>query len=670
MIEKMIARLRRATVDGCASQKRAPRRVWLAWMAAAVMLPPTALAAANVTVEGELEVLVEDHPTAARTRHLLKTDRGRIELRFARGKAPTLAHGARVRAHGRLEGQLLALDDSGASSLTVTASAPLANTTGEQKVAVLLVNFQDDPSQPYTPAQANDVVFNQAGGFMRENSFQAAWLSGGVTGWLTLPIARTCATSTIADAAKQAASAAGVNLSAYTRFVYIFPRNDGCGWSGVGSVGGMPSDTWINGRLELKVVAHELGHNFGLQHSHANDCDPSPLGPNCTAYDYGDVADVMGTNTASHFNAFQKERLGWLNTGARPPIATATSSGSYVIGAYASPQADAKALKVLKRTDPVTAVKTWYYIEYRQAIGYDTGLAGLYQSNLVNGVLIRTATDGDRNSSYLLDMTPNTVPTFDMTDAALVPGQAFVDSEAGVTITLTARDATRATVNVTLGAPSGCVRASPTLAVSGGTTAVPAGSTVAYGLSVANNDSAGCGSSSFNLQPGVPAGWSGNVANPTLVLMAGASATTTLNVASAATAATGSYPVTVAATHSAGSAYQAAGNATYTVASVPAAGTLTTAVTTDKAVYRRNDSVAMTATVRANGTPVSNASVAFLIVKPTQATVTVYANTNASGVATATYRLARKDPVGDWEVRDSATYQSTTASASVRFAVQ
>jgi hypothetical protein len=438
----------------------------------------------------------------------------------------------------------------------------------------------------------------------------------------------------------------------------------------VGTVGGMPSDAWINGRLTLKVVAHELGHNFGLQHSHSNDCDPTPLGTNCTTYDYGDVADTMGGNTASHFNSFQKERLGWLNAGTRPPIVTAATSGSYTIGAYASPQVDAKALRVLKGTDAATGARTWYYIEYRQAVGFDTGLASLYQTNLVNGVLIRTAVEGDRNSSYLLDMTPNTVPTFDMTDAALVPGQAFVDGQAGVTITLTARDAAQATVNVTLGAPSGCVRASPTLAVSGGTTAVAAGATVGYGVSVANNDSAGCAAASLNLQPGVPSGWSGSVANPTLVLMPGATAGTTLSVASPAGTVAASYPISLRATHDAGSAYQAVGNATYSVVGTPVGSTLSTAVTTNKAVYRRNDSVAMAATVSSNGQPVSNASVAFLLVKPNQATVTVYASTNAAGIANAAYRLSRKDPAGEWQLHDNATHQGSTASASGRFAVQ
>jgi Gametolysin peptidase M11/NPCBM-associated, NEW3 domain of alpha-galactosidase len=620
--------------------------------------------AAPAIVEGVLETIVEDHSDHGHTRHFLKTDKGRVELRF-KGRAPALQSGARLRASGAQVGGVLELNDSGSSSLSVTAAAPTASTLGEQKVAVLLVNFQDDPSQPYTLAQANDVVFNQASAFMRENSFQRTWLAGNSYGWLTLPMAATCVTSDIAGAARQAAANAGIDLSGYTRTVYVFPRNAACVWSGVGTVGGSSSEVWINGRLELKVVAHELGHNFGLQHSHSSDCDLTPLGNTCTTYDYGDVADVMGANTASHFNAFQKERLGWLNSGAQPPITTATASGTFSIGAFETSAVDAKALKVLKGTHPTTGAKTWYYIEYRQPIGFDAGLAGLYQSNLVNGVLIRTAVEGDRNSSYLLDMTPNTVPTFDMTDAALLPGQAFVDSAAGVTITLTGRDAAQATVNVSLGVPSGCVRANPGLAVAGGTTSVAAGSALAYGVSVVNNDSAGCGASSFNLQPSVPTGWTGNLANPTLALMPGASASTTLTVASSTSAAPTIYPVSVRATHAASAALQAAGSASYTVA-----GALATAVSTSKAVYRRNDTVAMTATVSSNGMPVGNASVTFLIVKPNAATATVYATTNASGVASATYRLARKDPPGEWQLHDSATHQGNTASASGRFAVE
>ena len=43
----------------------------------------------------------------------------------------------------------------------------------------------------------------------------------------------------------------------------------------------------------------------------------------CVASGYGDLFDMMGSsNTTPHFNAFQKERLGWLNAGVSPPLTT------------------------------------------------------------------------------------------------------------------------------------------------------------------------------------------------------------------------------------------------------------------------------------------------------------------------------------------------------------
>ena len=48
-------------------------------------------------------------------------------------------------------------------------------------------------------------------------------------------------------------------------------------------------------------------------------------GTGCVTQDYGDVADVMGNTTASHFNAFQKERLGWLGAAGQPGITTVSA---------------------------------------------------------------------------------------------------------------------------------------------------------------------------------------------------------------------------------------------------------------------------------------------------------------------------------------------------------
>lgn len=621
---------------------------------------------ATAAVEGTLEILVEDHPSGGHVRHYLKTADGRVELR-AEGKAlAKLRSGTRLRVRGQQSGNVLALSSVDSGAVTVTASAPLANTLGEQKVAVLLVNFADDTRQPYTLAQAQDVVFNQVSGFMRENSFQKTWLSGSAHGWLTLPIAKTCLTTDIADAAKLAAANAGIALAGYSRVVYVFPRNDSCVWSGVGTVGGVPSSAWINGRMDIKVVSHELGHNLGLQHSHASDCDATPFGPNCVVQDYGDVADVMGNTTASHFNTFQKEWLGWLNGSAQPTITTVTTSGSYTIGAYESATVEPKALKILKSVDPVSGAKSWYYVEYRRPIGYDSALSTVYASNLANGLLVRTGTDGDVNSSFLLDMTPGTVPTFDMGDAALVYGQAFSDPQSGVMVTLDAAAETSARISVTTSAAAACVRAAPAVSLTGGGTAVSAGASVVYTLSIVNKDSSACASTGFSLQSTKPAGWSGSFANPSLTLAPGASATTTLTVTSPTNAVAGSYAISASATNAASVSLVASAGASYTIG----ASALAAAATTNKSVYARNDTVRMTANVSSAGLPLANAAVSFTLVKADGTQVTQNASTDASGVATSSYRLSRKDSVGAWQLRINASRSGASASATSGFSVQ
>ena len=536
----------------------------------------------HVEVEGTLEVLYEDYDDGShKLRRFLNTEfNERFELHFA-GKNKHLEHGTHVSINGLLlsgtdeyastdgdvalsadEGSLLTLAaDGGSTGGSNGGSAASTATSGEQATMVIMVNFQDNPTTPWTQNEVSNTVFGTANDFIRENSFQKTWLSGDVTGWYTLPLSSTsCDSAAIVAAARQAAESNGVNLSAYKRFIYAFPYTTACPFSGVASVGGETSSMLINGSMKWHTVAHEMGHNLGLFHSHAMDCGSSVIGSNCTHDEYGDGVDVMG-RVLGHFNAFQKERLGWLNSSN---ITTVLSGGAYQLETFSTPQGSkAKALKIAKGIDPASGEQSWYYVEFRQAVGFDSVFAG--NNNVLNGVVVHQGIDGNADSSYLLDMTPNSYSSSyaDPKDPALVSGTSFIDSDAEVTITTDWAGSTGAQVSIDMNAQQSCIYANPSLSLTPNQSQwVSAGTQVAYSVTLSNNDSSNCNSRTFNLSNSMPSGWSSYFTQSSINLAPGASVSTTLYVSSAVAATDGFYNINI--TGSNGN-HSASGTVTYVV---------------------------------------------------------------------------------------------------------
>jgi hypothetical protein len=619
-------------------------------------------------IQGELEVIVEDGKNNWRTLYNLKTGGKTLALHFAK-EPKNLQTGMKVRVRGVRSGNdvtadSLVTEDLGGSStptdLQASATA-LSNTTGEHKVAVILVNFQDLQTQPFTVAQAQDVTFNQTSGFYSENSYGQTWLTGDVFGWFTIPVSSTnCDINAIGTYAQQAATKAGANLSAYQHYVYAFPHTMACTFSGRSSIGGNPSQSWINtDSIGIEVLGHELGHAFGLLHSRSMSCGGSVIGTNCSFNEYGDAFDIMGASMPVHFNAYQKERLGWLNYGGSPPLQTITASGTYRIDTFETAGSSAKGLKILKSTDPVTGYKTWYYVEKRTAAGFDSYLSPY---NAMNGVLVHTGSEADGQDIYLLDGTPATNSFF---DSALTVGQSFTDSAAGVTISTVSADNTGAWVQVTVGSQP-CTHANPSVSVSPGQSQwLRSGTKFTYSVTITNNESSGCSTGTFNLQGAVPGGWVASYSASSLSLAPGASATASFYVTSPAGTPDGMYNVNAAAVNGLNSSYGSSATAAYSIVSV-----LGVTASTSASTYSRTQKASATAVVSAGGFAVSGAAVTFTMTKSDGSVVTQTAITASNGTAIFTYSFnKRKDPLGTYQVKAVSSANGLTGQAATSFLV-
>jgi hypothetical protein len=608
---------------------------------------------AQQTLDGTLEVLHEDRDLGSRYRYFLHTAAERLELIFTTDP-PALQTGDHVRARGLRTNGVLAL--SGTSSVQTLGQA-LPNTFGAQKTIVILVNFSDKATQPYTLSTAQS-VFNTTANFDLENSYTKTWLTGvanpgaaaDVYGWFTINQSSTvCDSGTTASLADQAAAAAGANLSQYNRKVYAFPQN-ACTWWGLGTVGGNPSRAWINGSLQLRVVGHEMGHNLGLYHSHSMSCASGT----CSTSDYGDGWDIMGSSSG-HYNAFQKEQLGWLNYNISPPITAVQANGVYWIAPYESNDIDPKALKILKSIDPSTGRPTYYYVEYRAGLDFD--------SSLSKNVILHTGIEGVGNSSYLWDLDQASTTS----DWVLNVGQVYGDSTAGVNIALLSVDSTGASVSVTFsgGGSTTCVQANPTVTISPSSQTVAVGSSALYTVTATNNDNSYCTRSTFGLSATMPAGLTASFGLSSLSTAPGSSVSTTLQVFSSSTLAAGSYSFSATGTNSATPSYSSSASGLEIVI-----GSLNATVTTDKSAYNRKQAISITTAVSSSGSFVANASVKLTITKANGTVLTQNLTTGSNGTAVYRLRLNRKDPAGTYQVKADATFRGVSGSSTTSFVVQ
>jgi hypothetical protein len=332
--------------------------------------------------------------------------------------------------------------------------APLTIARGPRKVAVIMFDFAGSPSTPFTEDAVRTAVFTGVGSvnaFEQEQSFGAISLAGklrpdgDIFGWYTISSsAAVCDPDTWMVAANSEAAAAGVDLAGYQHRIYLFPRVAACAWAGAADMPG--SDSFINGTLSVRVIAHELGHNIGAHHASTIDCTDGGVrvafSGTCTQSEYGDPFDVMGASLR-HSAAFRKVEYGFLPAGH---AATVTQSGTYQVASASAAAGAVQSLRVKRGAAP-----DYWYIELRsQAGAFDNFGAA---DPPVTGIGLRLAGDyGIGVRTRLIDATPQTATS---ADAPLQAGQQFTDPLSGISIAADSVALGTAMVRVTLPGVSG-----------------------------------------------------------------------------------------------------------------------------------------------------------------------------------------------------------------------
>lgn len=209
------------------------------------------------------------------------------------------------------------------------------------------------------------------------------------------------------------------------RYLLVLSPKAGCAWSGRARLGPPTSKSGIlilHDSASPFVIAHELGHTFGLGHSNFLRCDDArydaPWSDTCKGIEYGGTIDVMGNyDTSSPLNTYHQWRMGLLDDSQVKQVWQ-----SEVV--TLAPSDFANGLKAIYIRDGKSA----YWVEYRrqlEGVGYKPGLVMFRMDPPPAGSVVTTTAEdnaAEYGSAIGIDIWMLNLDTYQYRDAKSIGG--------------------------------------------------------------------------------------------------------------------------------------------------------------------------------------------------------------------------------------------------------
>jgi hypothetical protein len=314
--------------------------------------------------------------------------------------------------------------------------AQSAWTTGVKSNLYIIVRFSDQASEPQSFSDATSRL-SSLSSFFQISSYGLTSVTSTITPCFVLPnpesyynaLSYPTSIYTLRNDARALAAANGYVLASYNLDTVRYNGGPG-GFLGAAWVGF--SGCWLRSS-DVGVMAHEYGHNYGLQHANYwNTYDGTTISTNGGNGEYGDIFDTMGSAAAGayHFNAYEKWKLDWIPSANTPLV---TTSGNYQIYAFDKTTTPEVGKNLGLKINEVGGSARTYWLDFRQ----------LFTSVpwLMSGIDLHFGPWANSNGgSQLLDTTP--LSKNGKTDSGIAIGRTWADEASGIYITPTGKGGT------------------------------------------------------------------------------------------------------------------------------------------------------------------------------------------------------------------------------------